>query len=259
METRLKGNLKVYGHAGSGLKPEQYNYPPNSLESIRKAIMADGADGVEIDVQMSKDSVLYLFHDDRMEGNTNFEGALVEHISANLDFAFYRKGYLPKDKFPVLRLDDLISWMNEKAINAGLSINIQAQKSAGDQTRFEEKVAELILQASANLTTGSEVYIESTVPEQLDRLVQMKADEKIMWDADINPRTVELAIYRKYDGLVSEFNKTSAAHVTHAKEQGVITVLFGLRIYPNITDALEMEPDIVQTDNVSLTISLRGS
>ena len=55
----------VLGHAGAGfftpLNP--FNpLPPSSLAGVRHAL-AQGADGVEVDVQLSQDSVLVLYHD----------------------------------------------------------------------------------------------------------------------------------------------------------------------------------------------------
>lgn len=61
----------IFGHAGTALSPERAVYPPNSELAIAYGLDALNADGVEIDVQMTKDSVLVLFHDNFL--NPDFE------------------------------------------------------------------------------------------------------------------------------------------------------------------------------------------
>jgi glycerophosphoryl diester phosphodiesterase len=62
--------ILVLGHAGMG---DLYKYPNNSWESI-EPVIGIGADGTEIDVQITKDSVLILFHDETLDGRTRCEG-----------------------------------------------------------------------------------------------------------------------------------------------------------------------------------------
>jgi glycerophosphoryl diester phosphodiesterase len=250
-------NLKVYGHAGAGLKPEQYNFPGNSLEGIKKAIMADGADGVEIDVQMSRDSVVFLFHDERLEGNTNGIGTIHESYSVDLLDMYYRKSYLGTQKHSLIPLSQLIDWMNDNKLTSGLSINIQSQSVDSFQDRFNQTMVNKILTETTRLNVGSDVYIESPIQSQLNYLVSLNRSEHVMWDTDLTLRNVELALVLNYDGIVSSFSNSDVESVNKARENGIISVLFGLRIYPNMREALKLAPDIVQTDNVALTISLR--
>lgn len=51
----------VYGHAGTTIHPELWVYPANTKESVLYALDVLGAEGVEIDIQMTKDSVRQVF------------------------------------------------------------------------------------------------------------------------------------------------------------------------------------------------------
>lgn len=65
--------VRVVGHRGaSGLAPE------NSLPALDRARTA-GAREVEVDVRMSREGVLVLFHDSRLERKTQLEGAVSTH------------------------------------------------------------------------------------------------------------------------------------------------------------------------------------
>ena len=79
----------IYGHAGSTLADERAIYPPNSEASIRFALEGLNADGVEVDVQLTKDSVLVIYHDQFLDSRTDFEGCVNDYTAAELAEARY--------------------------------------------------------------------------------------------------------------------------------------------------------------------------
>lgn len=69
---------KIYAHRGSkGTRPE------NTLVSFQAAIDA-GADGIETDVQLSKDGELIIMHDEKIDRTTNLTGKVVNLTLAEL-------------------------------------------------------------------------------------------------------------------------------------------------------------------------------
>ena len=68
-------NITVLGHRGMG---ELYKHPGNTFEGIIP-VFGIGADGTELDIQMTKDSVLVLFHDKDMKLTTTCEGTIYEN------------------------------------------------------------------------------------------------------------------------------------------------------------------------------------
>ncbi|WP_409022654.1 glycerophosphodiester phosphodiesterase [Dellaglioa sp. P0083] len=69
---------KIYAHRGSkGTRPE------NTLVSFQSAIDA-GADGIETDVQLSKDGELIIMHDEKIDRTTNLTGKVVNLTLAEL-------------------------------------------------------------------------------------------------------------------------------------------------------------------------------
>ncbi|WBO85008.1 glycerophosphodiester phosphodiesterase [Hymenobacter yonginensis] len=102
----------VIGHAGSAfLTPiNPFNpLPPNSGASLQQALDR-GADGLEVDLQLSQDSVLMLYHDSRLESLTTGQGCVSEQPAAALQQLQYRAGW-PYDWFQeekLLTLEDLL-------------------------------------------------------------------------------------------------------------------------------------------------------
>lgn len=68
------GKVMILGHRGMGTL---YKMPGNTYESIAPVI-AIGADGSEVDIQMTKDSVLVLFHNPTLNANTTCTGRIYE-------------------------------------------------------------------------------------------------------------------------------------------------------------------------------------
>lgn len=73
MQTNLPNSRpRVWGHRGA-----MDFAPQNTLPAFRMAV-DQGADGVELDVQLTKDGVLVVFHDARVDALTDGRGALAD-------------------------------------------------------------------------------------------------------------------------------------------------------------------------------------
>lgn len=79
-----KPNIDVFGHAGTSLHRDRAVYPADSYESVQYAIDVLDADGVEVDVQMTKDSVLVLYHDSYLDQASTFVGCVSDYNYAEL-------------------------------------------------------------------------------------------------------------------------------------------------------------------------------
>ncbi len=68
----------IYAHRGAS----EY-YPENTLSSFAAGVDM-GANGIETDVQVSKDGVLMIYHDDTMTAKTGFEGSICDYTYEEL-------------------------------------------------------------------------------------------------------------------------------------------------------------------------------
>ena len=78
-------NSTIIGHGGMGIA---HTLPINTMESVLKCLNS-GADGVELDIQLSKDSSWVVFHDPDLSPSTNLSGSIFDHHWRQLKGAYY--------------------------------------------------------------------------------------------------------------------------------------------------------------------------
>ncbi len=74
---RLLAPSANIGHRGTGLTRAGHPYPENSISSFLAA-MDEGADGIELDVEITQDGELIVMHDDTLDRTTNCTGCVSE-------------------------------------------------------------------------------------------------------------------------------------------------------------------------------------
>jgi len=128
-----KRHPSVVGHrGGSGLAPE------NTLAAFQQAV-ALGIDGVEFDVQRSKDGQLVVFHDEDLARTTDISGKLYEKTLAELSQADTGSWFEPRYKgerirtlgevFDFMRGNDLLMFveLKEPAFYEGIETQVAQQ------------------------------------------------------------------------------------------------------------------------------------
>lgn len=108
-------------------KPNQYplisahrggpmdGFPENSMEAFKNSIRYD-AMVIEFDVSMSKDSVLVLMHDDKLERTTNGTGLLKDYSFAELQKLKLRDNQGNVTTYTIPTLDEVLAWAKGKVI-----------------------------------------------------------------------------------------------------------------------------------------------
>ena len=97
----LNNEIVVLGHGGMGIS---HPYPMNSFESISKCLNTR-AQGVEIDVQMTKDSILVAYHDSDLSSDTNKSGRISDLYWDEVKDAKYKE--FPYLNYSILSLEQL--------------------------------------------------------------------------------------------------------------------------------------------------------
>jgi glycerophosphoryl diester phosphodiesterase len=126
---------QIFAHRGYSAK-----YPENTILAFEQAEKA-GADGIELDVQLTKDGEVVVIHDEKVNRTTNGKG-FVKDISfeelKRLDAGYFIKTIVNKQPIPSLK--EILKWMTTNQIIC----NIELKNNVYPYEGMEEKVIELV-------------------------------------------------------------------------------------------------------------------
>lgn len=115
-------------------------YPENTLLAFQKAIEA-GADGAELDVQLTKDGEVVIIHDETIDRTTDGKGYVVDYTYDELskfDASYIYRGQMGFNKIPTLRE------YFELVKDLDFVTNIELKTGINEYLGIEEKVYDLI-------------------------------------------------------------------------------------------------------------------
>jgi len=259
--------LMILGHAGSGFFTpiNPFNpLPPSSLRGVLNALDR-GADGVEVDLQLSKDSVVMLYHDPKLESITTGTGCVAQHTAAELTALRYHRGW-PYDWFQHERpvtFDTLLARLNRRPTFPILHLDLHEEDPCAAPQDTYDRTPELVRELLRSLRRAH------VAPERL-LLISNKASVlrqvRRAWPAlpvafdvtsDDFATNLRKAVAEKVPTLVVSGDNTTPADVEQARAAGVAVVLFGGRSGKDIRKLLACKPQGIQSDNVKRLLALR--
>ena len=258
-EEEEQGHVLNIGHAGMGFKSliNPFNaYPDNSMASIRKA-MSLGAHGVEVDVQLSKDSILILYHDKFLESKTDKKGCINDLLANDVIGTPYEIGF-PFDWWhdeKIITLDSLISEFAQRDTFPWIYLDIHSHNYCDTEDAyykipiFARSLARLV--EKRNVPQHKIKPTSSYVP-MLKEIRTANEGMKLLFEEheDFN-RGVKIVEDNHFDGLVIKRAVIpSSQQVKLIKEKGIEVVFFGGKAKSTIREMLEPRPNVLQVNNV---------
>lgn len=126
---------KIFGHRGSA-----GTHPENTMVSFIETERV-GADGIELDVQLTKDGEVVIIHDDKVDRTTNGKGYIKDLTLAEikkLDAGCNFKNGQFKAEIPTL--DEFLKWLKD----TDLLCNIEYKTITVTNHELEEKTVGLV-------------------------------------------------------------------------------------------------------------------
>ncbi|CAN2248544.1 cytoplasmic glycerophosphodiester phosphodiesterase (osmotic stress) [Bacillus subtilis] len=126
---------KIFAHRGASGQ-----FPENTMLAFEKGIEA-GADGIELDVQLTKDGRIVVIHDERLDRTTSLKGFVKDTAYDVIKTANAAANHNQTDSdIKVPLLEDVLSWAEKK----NFLINIELKNSVIRYEGMEEKVLEAV-------------------------------------------------------------------------------------------------------------------
>lgn len=159
-------NTKVIAHRGASNKA-----PENTIPAFQTAIR-QGADGIELDVQMSKDGELVVIHDEQIDRTSNSAGRVCDFNLVELksmDFGSWFSKEYESISLPTLReVMDIIK-------DTKLNLNIEIKNGIINYQKIEEKIIDLV----SKYNLDDRVIYSSFNHYSLMKIKKINSDAKI--------------------------------------------------------------------------------
>lgn len=132
IEKRGSRMAQIFAHRGSS-----GTHPENTMASFIEAERVN-ADGIELDVQMTRDGHLVVIHDERVDRTTNGRGWVKDLTLKEIKRLHVRSRKIRSERIPTLR--EVLKWSEGNH----LIINIELKTGLVQYPGLEEKVVQLV-------------------------------------------------------------------------------------------------------------------
>ncbi|WP_159038498.1 glycerophosphodiester phosphodiesterase [Brumimicrobium mesophilum] len=239
--------ISAFGHGGMGIGSI---YPMNSRESILNCLNL-GADGTEIDVQMTKDGVLVAFHDEYLDSRTNSTGKLYTKTWSEIQGTKYSSPNFAG--YQVTRLDELFEHIpNRNQYTYILDIKLfNPDMDSVFNKNFNEQLLDIIdkydLIDHTFVESKNELYIQSL------RELNPNVKQFIFTDFDY-----ALSLAKQYNlmGVTISYDELTSERVDLLHQEGLLVSTFNTHSKKRNIKAIEFNVDFIQTDRIKHLVKI---
>jgi glycerophosphoryl diester phosphodiesterase len=233
------------GHRGTGTNTSDNPLPENSISSFMAA-MEEGADGIELDVEITKDGKIIVMHDDTLDRTTNCTGC----VSA-LDFDVIRACRLKNgagiltDEPPPTLLEAYSAVATPALIN--VELKVFGEDCLTPTTGPEQLVPAVLEEVTA--IGGENRTIFSSFDETAAEIVQLERPGyySALLSIATGPPEVEKAVLLNQDAIHPYYLAIADTTVTEALEAGLQVNVW------TVNTAEEMEAEIEKGSTAIIT------
>ena len=256
VENLSGGIIYVMGHAGAGFESVLNPFPPNALPSIRKTLEGYNAHGTEMDVQLTQDSVLVLYHDGTLESMTECRGYIYSTPAAMVTGCRYRTDFNSHilQNEHIQRLDDILALYANSPLAPRFDFDLKLPEQPGlDLTPVYALFARR-LAAAVGPYPGllPRVNFMSTDVNQLLAIRDVLPAARVVLDNANFEAGLESINTHNLTGIVLGNADATAEQVRRAHADGREVTLYKVRLRPEIVNAVGKDPDAIQADNILL-------
>jgi len=233
------------GHAAMGLEMSNSIFHDNSKEAIDLALNYFQIEGIEIDVQMSADGDLWLYHDVNLSSSTDGQSCVNNLNSSTLKSIHY-------SSFHHESLQQLDSLLIDGFGSKEIFLDFRHYNNCNDQ-----KISfALFFDALRSLHIEEHLNIHGVVSDP-SLLEYLENDFSIYFATDDFEEGIQLLQnHPKVVGLVIRNKMLSEQQVKVLQLLGKKSVVFDIRSPASIKKAIAKNPDYIMSDDIPVVLSL---
>ncbi len=230
------------GHGGMGIHS---TYPLDSPAGVLSCLSSD-ADGSEIDVQLTSDSVLVAYHSGDLSEGTNMSGPVWRHTWAEIQQGRFTG--VPYTDHHIMSLDAFFGQVDVH--DRAISLDIKLHPSGTPDAAYYGTFINAIIRLVDSHSFSDRFYIESQSPQFLSMLKERRSDLKLFYYPPTFEDGLSTAQTLGVFGISIDMNKISADQMASAHAQGFWVALWNAESNSDNEEAIRLAPEIIQTDRL---------
>ncbi len=239
--------VRALGHGGMGISSI---YPLNSYESILYSL-AIGAEGTEIDVQMTSDNILVAYHNRDLYEKTDKSGLIHEQNYEAIKSATYN---LPLHAdYQLARLDLLFETID---LEEGQTFFLDCKNYNPDTSlQYLHAYTDALINLIDQYDLKDQLIVELKRRDLIEVLRAKRPDIKIFVFALFN-KAMSIASELQLPGLVVSIENIDKEQMDMAKAANLEVAVYNTHTRQRNIEAIEMRADYIQTDNLKQLLKL---
>lgn len=238
-----RNEISVIGHGGMGISS---TYPIDTYESLTAAITA-GADGVEIDVQMSSDSVLVAFHDHDLSTSTSCAGKINNHSWESLKDCEYVKEIF--SVYQIWSLPEIVEYW--KGGSSRIVVFDCKLIYSANFNEFIVAYANKLTELVESIDFEGDVLIESQSVAFLQLMKGLKPDYKLFYYPQSFEEGLGIAKTNDLYGITIASSNITKEQISEAHDNGLRVAVWNVNSRKDNIEAIDKSPDYIQTDKLN--------
>ena len=230
--------IKILGKGGMG---NSHMYPMNSKASYMEALLYN-LDGVEVDVQLTKDAQLAAFHTENLEATTNMTGRIYDYTWEELQEQCRYNNHRFRS-YSLISLDEITEIYPPDAL---LSLDIKIFIPSDEEA---DAYMNAYINALRDLyTKHRNIMLESSSPYYARMLKAVNEQIPVLLVSNSASEGLDLVIDNELDGIVLPDTEANEDVMERARNHGMMVVIW--ETSKSIHYSLDLEPDFFQATSV---------
>lgn len=249
--------VSVVGHGGVGFVSLTNNISENSMKSLELAIEGYNADGIEMDIQLTKDSQLVMYHDDFLRTKTSCYGRINDRLWEEIKDCSYKKKY-----FGSTYVDESLSLLerpfakfSQRRIIPQFHLDLRYDNfdtNAITREKYYGIFSRQLVKLIDKYQLEDAIYCGTGDFELLKKIHALNPRIKLLYEGPSMQDILEKQLELEYYGIIVSNENISAEEVDIYHANNLRVAIFSLRGLFENKDGLSKSPDFLITDNITL-------
>jgi glycerophosphoryl diester phosphodiesterase len=246
----LNGNkIITMGHGGMG---PSNTYPMDSYESLM-ACLNLGADGTEFDVQLTRDSVLVLYHDQDLSNTTTMKGCINSLSWPEVKAARYNQTHYLN--YSIISLDEFFSHItNPDRYTFTFDCKLYTENT--NTISFYRSYIDAVIRIVHHYGLENNVYIESQDANFLALFKKKDPASKLFIYPSSFESGLEVAKSVGLYGITISTRAITKEQLKIAHDHNLWVTLWNTHTEDDNKEAIRKNPDCIQTDKLKNLVKL---